>query len=92
MKKKRSKSRVVFDVLSIIAQEEKCTVSIILRRANVSYSVFKEIEENLKKKKLISVETNGNGKNVYRITKDGKEFLKEWRKFKRLMELYGLEP
>ncbi len=91
MKKKRSKSRVVFDVLSIIAQEEKCTVSIILRRANVSYSVFKEIEENLKKKNLIEVKTNG-GKSIYKITKDGKEFLKEWRKFKRLMELYGLEP
>ncbi len=91
MKKKRSKSRVVFDVLSIIAQEDKCTVSIILRRANVSYSVFKEIEENLKKKNLIEVNTNG-GKSIYKITKDGKEFLKEWRKFKRLMELYGLEP
>jgi len=91
MKKKRSKSRVVFDVLSIIAQEEKCTVSIILRRANVSYSVFKEIEENLKKKKLIDVKENG-GKNIYKITKEGREFLKEWRKFKRLMELYGLEP
>ncbi|ADD07954.1 winged helix-turn-helix domain-containing protein [Candidatus Aciduliprofundum boonei] len=91
MKKKRSKSRVVFDVLSIIAQEDKCTVSIILRRANVSYSVFKEIEENLKKKNLIEVKTNG-GKSIYKITKDGKEFLKEWRKFKRLMELYGLEP
>ncbi len=91
MKKKRSKSRVVFDVLSIIAQENKCTVSIILRRANVSYSVFKEIEENLKKKNLIEVKNNG-GKSIYKITKDGKEFLKEWRKFKRLMELYGLEP
>jgi predicted transcriptional regulator len=92
MKKKRSKSRVVFDVLSIIAQEDKCTVSIILRRANVSYSTFKEIEENLIKKNLINVEKNGNGKSIYKITKDGKEFLKEWRKFKRLMELYGLQP
>ncbi|AGB04784.1 putative transcriptional regulator [Aciduliprofundum sp. MAR08-339] len=92
MKRKRSKSRVVFDVLSIISEEEHCTVSVILRRANVSYSTFKEIEENLLKKDLISIKTNGNGKNIYSITKNGRDFLKEWRKFKRLMEMYGFEP
>ena len=92
MKKKRSKSRMVFDILSIISQEEKCTVSIILRRANVSHSVFKEIEENLVRKNLITIKTNNNGKSIYTITKEGREFLKEWRKFKKLMEMYGLEP
>ncbi len=92
MKKKRSKSRVVFDILSIISQEEHCTVSVILRRANVSYSVFKEIEENLLKKDLIKVEIKNNGKSIYTITQNGRDFLKEWLKFKKLMEMYGLEP
>jgi len=90
MKKKRSESRIVFEILSIIAKEE-CSVSLILRRANVSYSKFKEIEENLLKKKLIKKNSNGD-KHVYEITKEGREFLKEWRKFKRLMEMYGFEP
>ncbi|HHE75844.1 MAG: DUF4364 family protein [Thermoplasmata archaeon] len=90
MRKKRSESRIVFEILSIIAKEE-CSVSLILRRANVSYSKFKEIEENLLKKKLIKKNSDGD-KNVYEITKEGREFLKEWRKFKRLMEMYGFEP
>ncbi len=91
MKKKRSESRIVFEILSIISKEDNCNVSLILRRANVSYSKFKEIEENLVKKKLIKKVTNGE-KSVYEITKEGREFLKEWRKFKRLMEMYGFEP
>ncbi len=91
MRKKRSESRIVFEILSIISREEKCSVSLILRRANVSYSKFKEIEENLLKKKLIKKNSNGD-KHVYEITKEGREFLKEWRKFKRLMEMYGFEP
>lgn len=88
MRKKRSESRIVFEILSIIAKEDNCNLSIILRRANVSYSKFKEIEKNLMEKKLIKKKNN----KAYEITKEGREFLKEWRKFKRLMEMYGFEP
>ena len=91
MKKKRSESRIVFEILSVISKENDCSVSLILRRANVSYSKFKEVEENLIEKNLIKKKINGE-KNVYEITKEGREFLKEWRKFKRLMEMYGFEP
>ena len=91
MKKKRSESRIVFEILSVISNENDCSVSLILRRANVSYSKFKEVEENLIEKNLIKKKINEE-KNVYEITKEGREFLKEWRKFKRLMEMYGFEP
>ena len=91
MKKKRSESRIIFEILTIIAKEDNCRVSTVLRGANISYSKFKEIEETLLEKKLISKNSNGE-RHRYRITKEGREFLKEWRKFKRLMEMYGFEP
>ncbi len=91
MRKKRSESRIIFEVLSIISGESRCNVSVILRRANLSYGKFKEIEINLLQKGLIVKEMN-NGKPLYSITPEGRDFLKEWRRFKRLMEMYGFEP
>ena len=91
MKKKRSESRIIFEILTIIAREDDCRVSTVLRGANISYSKFKEIESTLLEKRLISKNSDGE-RHRYHITKEGREFLKEWRKFKRLMEMYGFEP
>ncbi|MGC8565265.1 MAG: winged helix-turn-helix domain-containing protein [Thermoplasmata archaeon] len=90
MRKNRSESRIIFELLAIIEREE-CTSSMIIRRANIPYSKFKEIEENLLERELILKETNGD-KTFYKITDHGRDLLKGWRKFKELMEMYGFEP
>ncbi|MGB9815854.1 MAG: winged helix-turn-helix domain-containing protein [Thermoplasmata archaeon] len=90
MRKNRSESRIIFEILAIIEKEE-CTSSTIIRRANIPYSKFKEIEENLIERELITKESNGE-KAFYRITDHGRDLLKGWRKFKELMEMYGFEP
>ncbi|MDP8012362.1 MAG: winged helix-turn-helix domain-containing protein [Thermoplasmata archaeon] len=90
MRKNRSESRIIFELLAIIDYEQ-CTSSTIIRKANIPYNKFKEIEEILLKRELITKETNGD-KSYYKITEKGKDLLKGWRKFKELMELYGFEP
>lgn len=90
MRRNRSESRIIFELLSIIEYEE-CTSSIIIRKANIPYNKFKEIEEILLKRGLITKENDGD-KSFYKITDKGKDLLKGWRKFKELMEMYGFEP
>lgn len=90
MRKNRSETGIIFELLSIIEKEE-CTSTMIIRRANIPYSKFKEIEKDLLKKDLIIKEMNGN-KTFYRITDHGRDLLKSWRKFKELMEMYGFQP
>lgn len=90
MRKNRSESRIIFELLAIIEKEE-CTSSMIIRRANIPYSKFKEIEENLLERALIVKEANGD-RTFYKITDQGRDLLKGWRKFKELMEMYGFEP
>lgn len=90
MRKNRSESRIIFELLAIIEKEE-CTSSMIIRRANIPYSKFKEIEENLLERSLIIKEANGD-RTFYKITDRGRDLLRGWRKFKELMEMYGFEP
>ncbi|MBD6956400.1 MAG: winged helix-turn-helix domain-containing protein [Thermoplasmata archaeon] len=90
MRKNRSESRIIFEILAIIEKEE-CTSSTIIRRANIPYSKFKEIEENLLERELIIKVSNGD-KVFYSITDHGRDLLRGWRKFKELMEMYGFEP
>jgi|YelNatPaOPRAMG01_1025707.scaffolds.fasta_scaffold56871_1 predicted transcriptional regulator len=90
MRKNRYENKILFELLAIIEREESTTTTII-RRANIPYSKFKEIEESLLKRELIVKETNGD-RTFYKITDKGRELLRGWRRFKELMEMYGFEP
>ncbi len=90
MRKNRSENRIIFDVL-VFVEKEECSLSSILRNVNLPHSKFKEIEEYLIKRDLIEKVVKSD-RVFFRITDKGRELLTEYRKFKELLEMYGLEP
>ena len=65
-------------------------VSIILRKANLSYSRLSALLETLKEKGLLEAEEGERGP-IYRLTRKGFDFLEEYERFEKFAKAYGLK-
>lgn len=90
----RSQLRIVADILRVARDycEDDGTVkvSILLRKANLSYSRLTSLLDDLIKKGLLKVEEGDRGP-IYRLTQKGIDFLTEYEKFERFARAYGLK-
>ncbi|MCD6511928.1 MAG: DUF4364 family protein [Thaumarchaeota archaeon] len=89
----RSQIRIIADVLSVVRDYDLSNdgigVSIILRKANVSYSRLTKILSDLVRLGLLEELEQKRG-SKYRISKKGEEFLKAYSKFEEFASSYGL--
>jgi len=87
--KKRSKLRILADILRAVERGE-CNVTQIMTAANLPYvRLTKYLEELVEKGFLLRVEE---GREVrFKLTKKGREFLKEFARMERIAEAFGIE-
>ena len=90
----RSRIRVIADILKV-AREESASegyvkVSVLLRRANLSYSRLVPLVNELIELGLLE-EVSAGRSSGYRITRKGIEFLEEFERFERFAKTYGLK-
>lgn len=89
MMKRRSKLRILADILKVLESGE-ANVTRLMLEANLSYArLMKYIEELVEKEFVVREE---DGREVkYRITRRGREFLKEFERIERIAEAFGVE-
>ncbi len=92
MKKNRSEIQVIVDFLKCVQDgDEESQVSSILRKVNITYAKYKELAESLTSNGLVEVRANGD-KQVLILTQKGANFIKDYEKFKKLIESnYGFK-
>lgn len=89
MTKRRSKLRILADILKVLELGE-ANVTKLMLEANLSYARLMKYLEELVEKKFVVREEDGR-EVKYRITKRGKEFLKEYEMIERIAEAFGVE-
>jgi predicted transcriptional regulator len=88
----RSQVRVIADLLRAVREgddEGGAKVSVLLRKANMSYSRMTELTEQLVEKGLLIKVPVERG-SLYRLSDKGREFLSSMETFERFAEAYGL--
>ncbi|HDH06803.1 MAG TPA: DUF4364 family protein [Thermoproteales archaeon] len=90
MKKRRSKLRILADILKVVESENGARITQILYGANLSYERLTKYLKELKEKGLL-VEREENGVTRYYLTHKGMEFLREFRRISRFAEAFGIE-
>ena len=90
MRKLRTETEIMVDILSHVSSQQ-CTVSEIVKEINVPYSRASEYVNLLISKKLVSIYEEKEKKFI-NITREGSEFLSEYRKLRHLLNIYGLKP
>ncbi len=90
MKKRRSKLRILADILETIYEENGARVTQILYKANLSYDRLVKYLDELKTKELIVEKKDDEGVRYY-LTKKGKDFLREFKKIERFAEAFGIQ-
>lgn len=88
---RRSKLTIFSDILRVMQRNAgSARPTQILYGANLSHKRMKQYLEEMKSKGFIE-STNVKGKNAYKITKKGQEFLMEAKKIKQFTEAFGIE-
>ena len=89
----RSQIRIIADVLSVVRDYDSSNsgigISLILRKANISYSRLSKMLGDLVKLGLLEELEQKRG-SKYRISKKGEEFLRIYSKFEEFASSYGL--
>jgi predicted transcriptional regulator len=89
MNARRSKTRVILDILLAIQREGKAKPTHILYKANLSHRLLKSHLNDLLAKGLI--EKVEDRKNIfYTLTPKGNEIISEFRKVEKLALAFGL--
>lgn len=88
MKARRSKLRIVVDILEVIKEEGGAKITQILYGANLSYDRLIKYIDELKALQLIE-ERRVNGVKYY-LTDKGVKFLEEFKKIERFAEAFGI--
>ncbi len=87
--RRRSKLRILADILQAVERGES-NITRIMLEANLSYTrLARYLEELEGKGMLVKVEEEREVK--YRLTKKGREFLKEFRRLQAIAEAFGVE-
>jgi len=86
MKKNRNEIQVIVDFLKCVQEADReSQVSFILRKANITHSKYKEISEYLISNGMMEVVEEGE-KQILRLTNKGVNFIRDYEKFKKLIE------
>jgi len=86
MKKNRNEIQVIVDFLKCVQEaDSESQVSFILRKANITYSKYKEISEYLISNGMMEVLEDGE-KQILRLTNKGANFIRDYEKFIKLIE------
>lgn len=87
--KRRSKLRILVDILRV-AERGEANITQIMLEANLPYTrLSKYIDELLEKGLLLKTEDAREVK--FKVTKKGREFLKEFERIERVAEAFGVE-
>jgi len=90
MRKNRNEIQIMYEFLSCLNDGEN-QVSNILRKVNITYTRMGEISKYLEERGMIKTIQNGD-KTMFEIQQKGREFLEEYKSFKKMMEkVYGLK-
>jgi len=90
MRKNRNEIQIMYEFLSCLNDGEN-QVSNILRKVNITYNRMGEISKYLEERGMIKTIQNGD-KTMFEIQQKGREFLEEYKSFKKMMEkVYGLK-
>ena len=89
MKTKRTKLEIIYDILSAInRQGGTIKPTHLIYKANLSYNKLKDYTKILKGKKMI-IYTENRKRTYIEITKDGRQFLTEYRKMMKFTDSFG---
>lgn len=90
MSARRSKFRILADIMRVIEREGEANVSTLLLEANLSYArLSKYLEELVSKGLLQRIE---DGREVkFRITSKGENLLREVKRIEMVAEAFGIE-
>uniref|UniRef100_A0A7C4B9R9 ArnR1-like winged helix-turn-helix domain-containing protein n=1 Tax=Thermofilum pendens TaxID=2269 RepID=A0A7C4B9R9_THEPE len=87
---RRSRLRIIAEILKVVEREGEANVSKILLEANLSYArLAKYLDELVGKGFLQRVTDEREVK--FRLTRKGQEFLREFRRIEQLAEAFGIE-
>jgi Predicted transcriptional regulator len=87
---RRSRLRIIADILRVVESEGEANVSKILLEANLSYArLTKYLDELVSKGFLERVADEREVK--FRVTRKGQEFLREFRRIEQLAEAFGIK-
>ncbi|RLF05671.1 MAG: hypothetical protein DRK00_03780 [Thermoprotei archaeon] len=87
---RRSRIRIIMDILEVIEREGAARLTHILYGANLSYDRLVRYLEELEGKGLLKSEMRGDAR-VYRLTSEGAKLLHELRRVERLARAFGVE-
>ncbi len=89
MKTKRTKMEIIYDILSAInRQGGTIKPTHLIYKANLSYNKLKDYTKILEGKKMIRY-TENRKRTYIEITKDGRQFLAEYRKMMKFTDSFG---
>jgi len=87
--KRRTKLRILADILRVLESGE-ANITKLMMEANLSYARLMRYLDELVEKELVVREEDGR-EVKYRITKRGREFLREYERILRIAEAFGVE-
>ncbi|MEM0227031.1 MAG: DUF4364 family protein [Thermofilaceae archaeon] len=87
--KRRTKLRILADILRVLESGE-ANITKLMMEANLSYARLMRYLDELAEKELVVREEDGR-EVKYRITKRGREFLREYERILRIAEAFGVE-
>lgn len=90
MSTRRSKFRIISDIMRVVEREGEANVSTLLLEANLSYArLSRYLEELVDKGFLLRVE---DGREVkFKLTAKGESFLREVKRIETIAEAFGVE-
>lgn len=90
MSGRRSRLRMIADILRVVEDSGEANLSKIMLEANLSYArLSKYLDELVSKGFLIRIEDEREVK--FRVTTKGLEFLREFNRIRQLAEAFGIE-
>jgi predicted transcriptional regulator len=90
MNERRSKAHIFVDILRLINRKGMAKPTHILYGANLSHIRLKKYLESLQEMGFVE-KTSENEQTLFRVTKKGNDFMKEFKKVEQLSEAFGIE-
>lgn len=87
---RRSRIRIIMDILEVVEGEGSARPTHILYGANLSYERLTRYLKELEEKGLLKSERR-EGARVYRLTREGARLLHELRRIEKLARAFGIE-
>jgi len=88
-KPRRSKLKILVDILKVMYDEGETKITQILYGANLSYDRLVKYLEELESLGLIEKKNNHGSR--YYLTKKGRDFLNEFKKIEKFVKAFGIE-